>query len=56
MVVFLKLGFKNKGGISVIKRSTYVVGDSEGKGGELFIPNSSGQITQSARGSMEVVQ
>ena len=50
---FFGLPFKNKGG-SVRKGQPVVVGDSaSGKGGELFVPNSSGQIIPNSRlGSM----
>ena len=41
------LGFMSKGG-AVSKGKPVVVGE---RGAELFIPNSSGQITQSARGT-----
>ena len=50
---FFGLPFKNKGG-SVRKGQPVVVGDSaSGRGGELFVPNSSGQIIPNSRlGSM----
>ena len=46
---FFGIPFKNKGG-SVRKGQPVVVGDSaSGKGGELFVPNSSGQIIPNSR-------
>jgi hypothetical protein len=47
------ISFFNKGG-SVSKNQPVIVGDSaSGKGGELFVPNSSGQIIPNSRlGSM----
>ena len=42
---FFELPFKNKGGS--VRKGPVVVGDSaSGKGGELFVPNSSGRLFQ----------
>jgi phage-related minor tail protein len=46
VVLYLVFGFANGGAVS--KGKPIVVGE---RGAELFIPNQSGQITQSARGT-----